>query len=632
MLQPEKAQKPARLLSGWWLPVSFAALLLAGVSTSISAQDIDPRVFSPPPAKTMVHAGHTPDHIIIKFSEETHIRLRDGDFRGVGQFNTGRVKSVLARYGVGVSGIQPMFDRPDQVLAEEKQRGEKLSGRKLADLGLYYVVPVRPDIDVAELSDALNKLDIIESAVPAPPLAPLPVDIAPTTPQFTALQGYRSLLSGGIGVDEVAAIPGADGAGTAFVDVEYDWILDHEDLELPPSANINPEIIDSPYPPDHGTAVLGMLVAKANDYGVTGMVPASTAMVSPVKTVGEGGSVARAVNNATAHLAPGDVILIEVQAWVCNGNAAYGPAEWHQWNFDAMQTATALGIIVVAGAGNGYGNGAQNLGVDLDDPACGGLFDRSVRDSGAILVGAAIDISRDKTGYSTYGSRLDLQGWGNRNIVTAGFGDHFSTSPADVRQGYTATFSGTSSAAPMVVAAVLAIQGARAAAGEPPLGPIAMRELLVATGLPQGAGGHIGPLPNLPSALAQTLSLFAVDIDVNPWSDLNEIKPASQNSISVAVKTTSTIAGDVINFDAMQVDPATLQFGEGEATNKANPLIQDVDGDVDLDAVFLFDTTASGILCGDEEVALQGNTYSGESFIGTDAITTIDCESSGCHP
>jgi len=82
----------------------------------------------------------------------------------------------------------------------------------------------------------------------------------------------------------------------------------------------------------------------------------------------------------------------------------------------------------------------------------------------------------------------------------------------------------------------------------------------------------------------------------------------------------------------MQVDPATLQFGEGEATNKANPLIQDVDGDVDLDAVFLFDTTASGILCGDEEVGLQGNTYSGESFIGTDAITTIDCESSGCHP
>ena len=47
------------------------------------------------------------------------------------------------------------------------------------------------------------------------------------------------------------------------------------------------------------------------------------------------------------------------------------------------------------------------------------------------------------------------------------------------------------------------------------LGPVAMRELLVATGLPQGIGGHIGPLPNLPSAMAQTLGLFAVDIDVN---------------------------------------------------------------------------------------------------------------------
>ena len=88
----------------------------------------------------------------------------------------------------------------------------------------------------------------------------------------------------------------------------------------------------------------------------------------------------------------------------------------------------------------------------------------------------------------------------------------------------------------------------------------------------------------------------------------------------------------MIDFDAMQVDPATLKFGAGQAPNAANPLIQDVDGDIDLDAVFLFEIPASGILCGDEEVALQGDTYLGESFIGTDAITTIDYESSGCHP
>ena len=47
--------------------------------------------------------------------------------------------------------------------------------------------------------------------------------------------------------------------------------------------------------------------------------------------------------------------------------------------FDAIKNATARGIIVVEAAGNG--------GMDLDSSIYGGKFDRSVRDSGAILVG-----------------------------------------------------------------------------------------------------------------------------------------------------------------------------------------------------------------------------------------------------
>jgi serine protease len=632
MMSPAKACFLIRPASGWRSQVLLAIVLLVAVSSSLNAENTERRVFRDPPARTVIQSGYSPEHIIIKFSEETHIRLRDGDFRGAKYLNPGRVKSVLARHGVQAANIRPMFSRSDQVLAEEKQRGEQLSGRTLADLGLYYVVRVLSNVNVAELCDALNALDIIESAVPAPPIAPLPIDIAPATPNFTGVQGYRSLATGGIGIDEVAAIPGTDGAGTAFADVEFDWILDHEDLELPPSAIIGTGTIDSPYAPDHGTAVLGMLVAKDNDYGVTGMVPAATAMVSPVKTVEEGGSVAWAINNAVARLSPGDVILIEVQAWVCNGTAAYGPTEWHQWNFDAMQTATALGIIVVAGAGNGYGNGAQNLGVNLDDPACDGLFDRNVRDSGAILVGAAVEITRNKTGYSTYGSRVDVQGWGNRNIVTAGFGDLFSSDPVDPRQSYTGQFSGTSSAAPIVVAAVIAIQGARAAAGEPPLSPAVMRDLLVTTGLPQGTGGHIGPLPNLPAAIAETLGLQVAKIDVNPWTDISEIKPGAVKNITVAVKTTNTIVGDVSDIDATQVDPVSLKFGSGEVPSQADPLIVDVDADADLDAVFIFEASQSGILCGDEEVALSGQTYSGDAFIGVDSIVTVECEVAGCHP
>jgi len=241
---------------------------------------------------------------------------------------------------------------------------------------------------------------------------------------------------------------------------------------------------------------------------------------------------------------------------VCNTAYAYGPLEWRQWIFDTLQTATSLGIIVIAAAGNGYGNGAQNLGVDLDDASCDGLFNRQVRDSGAILVGAAEAVTRNKTGYSSYGSRVDVQGWGDKNVMTTGFGDHFDPVPGDDRQLYTATFSGTSSAAPMVVAAALAVQGARQAAGEPPLDSFAMRDLLVATGLAQGTGGHIGPLPNVPAALAATSANIplAASIDVDAWSPANEIDPAAAGFLPVAIHTESKSSGDAQDFDATQVD------------------------------------------------------------------------------
>jgi hypothetical protein len=94
-------------------------------------------------------------------------------------------------------------------------------------------------------------------------------------------------------------------------------------------------------------------------------------------------------------------------------------------------------------------------------------------------------------------------------VATAGYGSLFD--PGDVRQRYTAWFSGTSSAAPMVAAAAAALQGALLADGRPPLAPAALRELLVVTGTREGDPSQpIGPLPSIPQALAQ-LGLLACD-------------------------------------------------------------------------------------------------------------------------
>ncbi len=122
-------------------------------------------------------------------------------------------------------------------------------------------------------------------------------------------------------------------------------------------------------------------------------------------------------------------MLIEQQTVGPHGGTAYVPLEWTQSGFDAMKMLDGLGNVVVETGGNG--------GENLDDPSMLGRFDRGVRDSGAIVVGAGSS-GTDHTplSFSSWGSRVDLQGVG-QNVTTTGFnGDLFGgTAPANLNVG-----------------------------------------------------------------------------------------------------------------------------------------------------------------------------------------------------
>jgi len=102
---------------------------------------------------------------------------------------------------------------------------------------------------------------------------------------------------------------------------------------------------------------------------------------------------------------------------------------------------------VVEAVGNGT--------VNLNDTVYQGRFNRSKRDSGALLVGAGTSDIRAPMCLSNYGMRLDLQGWGD-SIVTSGYGD---LAAADPTEFYTEKFGGTSGAAAIVAGAVASLQG-----------------------------------------------------------------------------------------------------------------------------------------------------------------------------
>lgn len=116
------------------------------------------------------------------------------------------------------------------------------------------------------------------------------------------------------------------------------------------------------------------------------------------------------------------------------------------------------------------------------------------------------DTERSRLYFSNYGSRVDLQGWGER-VMTTGYGGYYNSE--GINYYYTNSFSGTSSASPIVASAVAIYESVIEARTGSVVDPFTMRRVLKNTGSPQQAGNYpitqnIGPMPNLRVALEES--------------------------------------------------------------------------------------------------------------------------------
>ena len=292
--------------------------------------------------------------------------------------------------------LQPvrLFQRLEVTLDQERLRGQEHSGWQLADLNLYYALPMADAAQATQLADELNALDIVEIAYPEPLAEPaglsgsrLHGDKGLGTPSFVANQGYLSSTVTDNGIDAVYAwtLPGGTGTGVKFIDIEYSWQTTHEDLiSATRFYSGGTWYDDGSYSfSNHGTAVLGEIVADNDITGVTGIAYNAQYGVRGVygDWLSAWPSVAGSLNAAAAQLSAGDIILIELHNPTssfppgerCDGNCGnctqfgYIAMEYWQANFDAIQNAAANGIIVVEAAGNGAMN--------FDNPFYGSAFD-----------------------------------------------------------------------------------------------------------------------------------------------------------------------------------------------------------------------------------------------------------------
>ncbi|HSA00439.1 MAG TPA: S8 family serine peptidase, partial [Candidatus Paceibacterota bacterium] len=385
-------------------------------------------------------------------------------------------------------------------------------------------------------------------------------NVASTTPDYSCWNGTNCLdylEPAPIGIDARYAwrFPGGRGAGIKVFDVTGSYRFSHEDLPAP-FFPLNPSLPPADY--EHETGAVGIIVACDNGYGVTGIAnQAQVGFQRPLDKRADDDErdlFSRGISNAVSMLNPGDVIWIsgdmsgaptnDAATAVCaHKNYGHVPIEWEQWEFEAISAATRKGIIFCEAAGNGEMN--------LDDDRYEGKFDRSARDSGAIIVGAGQSprfgftrrydpdclllplVERAPHYWCGYGTRVDVQGRGD-SISTTGIGSNVLPTgwAANSNELYTAGYGGTSGATPMVAGAVACIQGFLKAQGRPVLTPVEMRDLLVATGIPQqqadvtGDGvvdvRHIGPLPNLRAAINALLptSLAAGHFNNDSYEDL----------------------------------------------------------------------------------------------------------------
>jgi hypothetical protein len=435
-------------------------------------------------------------------------------------------------------GLEPLFG-PSEERVRVEARTLGAAAAALPDLSTYYRVRAE-DNRLDELASSLASLPGITGAYVKPPASPAtraldveeqsesqPTETPPVTPDFTSRQGYLGPAPHGVDAVHAATIPGGRGGGVNIIDIEGAWNFSHEDLAQNHGGVVGGTPTSDAAWRNHGTAVVGEFGADANSFGVVGISP--DAHVRAISIFGGLGSAA-AIHQAATLLNPGDVILIELHRpgprfnyQVRADQRGYIALEWWPDDLAAIRFATGKGVIVVEAAGNG----AENLDDALyEAPATGfpsdwkNPFNPANPTSMAVLVGAGAPPEgthgrnhgpdRSRLDFSNHGRRLDAQAWGREVTTTGGRG----YDPGDLQGGaenvwYTDTFSGTSSASPIVVGSIACIQGILMAAGKQRLTPSQVIDILRQTGSSQQDGPNgpasqrIGNRPDIRAAVAK---------------------------------------------------------------------------------------------------------------------------------
>lgn len=230
---------------------------------------------------------------------------------------------------------------------------------------------------------------------------------------------------------------------------------DHEDLQGDPKLKV---IVATPNNnPKHGTASAGVLVAAKNGFGVTGVSHASELFLYDNNAFNAYRD-SLTLKAMLRHVQPGDIVGVNRQTANIEVLSTFLPSLHERQWWDAMQALSQRGAVVLNAACNGSNatlsdkGTVQSYGVDLSHWP----YFEDHGDAGCIVVGASHSWDGKPHQYSNYKYPYRmLNAWGD-SVTTLSYGDLQDKQGED--RDYTASYSGTSSATPLVTGALALIQ------------------------------------------------------------------------------------------------------------------------------------------------------------------------------
>ncbi|PGK39183.1 S8 family peptidase [Bacillus thuringiensis] len=505
----------------------------------------------------------TDKQIIVKFKADLDFPYEDGIEKQIqSQTNDKVIKDFLTEYP-DVTFIRLFTSvSPEQIQNLEVKAPNHVSTSLLN----YYILQNQNSGYEEGIIDKLKASSLIEDAymkkqekIMPPEVQSSSVALNPNNNPRFKKQGYLEAAPYGINASFAWGIQGGNGNGITFVDMEYGWLINHEDLlhqniELMSGRNIDQHV-------GHGTSVLGIVSSEDNEVGNIGIAPKAKAkVISQIRDNGQY-NTADAILSAVNQLEAGDVLLLEAQASFDGYGDKYLPVEVQPDIFDAIRAGTDKGIVIIEAGANGWNDLDQFK--DRKGKQVLNRNSKDFKDSGAIMVGAgSSSFPHERMWFSNYGSRIDVYGWGeNVDTTTA----EQSRSAVNL---YTSSFSGTSSASPIIAGAATLVQSiAKENLGQP-YRPSELRAILsnqsTGTKSKDPYADKIGVLPDMKSILVnlgyeQRKPNGGNELQVTENEPNNEPRQANKVNFHTPVK------GTLHNSD--RVDVFTFQIDSPENIN-----------------------------------------------------------------